>query len=179
MRVFFALWPEPAIQQALHAVAKTCQAQCSARSMRTESLHMTLQFIGNIKRSQLPKLLDAAASITGIAPFQMELDTLSFWKHNRIGYASPSDHIPALDQLFTSLQQSLQPALAEEHILLENTQFCPHITLLRNVAPIPVAKTFRPIMWQVNTFVLAESVTVDQRTEYRIINEWRLKGPAT
>lgn len=175
IRVFFALWPEPAIQRKLHTIAKQYQSKCDARVMRTETLHMTLQFIGNIKRTQLPKLITAADKVSCPPPFGLELDTLSFWKHNRIGYATCSNHIPALDKLVAALQQ----ALAEENVTFDNIKFNPHVTLFRNVEHILAAQNISPVAWQVNSFVLVESVTTQHKTEYSVLKTWPFSPPAT
>ena len=45
-RVFFALWPEALVRQALHTLATEYQLRCEARAMRAETLHMTLLFLG-------------------------------------------------------------------------------------------------------------------------------------
>lgn len=168
IRVFFALWPQAAIQRKLHAIAKEYQARCGARVMRTDTLHMTLQFIGNIKRSQLPKLIIAADKVSAVPPFRLELNTFSFWKHNRIGYATLSASEPALETLATTLQHEL----AKVGFIPDNAKFSPHVTLLRNVEHILAPQNFMPVTWQVNSFVLVESVTVSQRTRYRILREW-------
>jgi len=168
VRVFFALWPQADIQRQLHAVAKEYQAKCDARVMRTESLHMTLQFIGNIKHSELPKLITAADKVSATPSFSLELNTLSFWKHNHIGYATLSASESALEMLAATLQH----ALASEGFIADNTTFSPHVTLLRNARHILAAQHFMPVTWQVNSFVLVESVTANQKTQYRILREW-------
>ncbi len=173
IRVFFALWPAPAIQRQLHAVAKEYQAKCDARMMRAETLHLTLQFIGNIRRAQLPKLVAAANKATGTMPFRLELDALAFWKHNRIGYAALAASEPALEKLAATLQH----ALANAGFTAGNgAGFSPHVTLLRNVEHILTPQNFTPVSWQVNAFVLVESAMTDQKAEYRILSEWPLTG---
>jgi len=174
IRVFFALWPEPAIQRQLHAVAKEYQARCDARVMRTDTLHMTLQFIGNIKCSQLPKLISAADKVSATPPFRLELNTLSFWKHNRIGYARFTASEPALEMLAATLQHEL----ANQGFVADSAKFSPHVTLLRNVEHILASQNFIPVTWQVNSFVLVESVTANQKTQYRILREWSFPNPA-
>jgi 2'-5' RNA ligase len=173
-RVFFALWPEPAIQRQLHAVAKEYQARCDARVMRTDTLHMTLQFIGNIKRSQLPKLISAADKVSATPRFRLELNTLSFWKHNRIGYATLAASEPELEKLASTLQHEL----ANVGFIADSTKFSAHVTLLRNVEHILASQNFMPVTWQVNSFVLVESVTATQKTQYKILREWPFAAPA-
>lgn len=173
VRVFFALWPQADIQRQLHAVAKEYQAKCKARVMRADTLHLTLQFIGNIKRSQLPKLITAADKVSAPPPFRLELNMLAFWKHNRIGYATPGTSEPALETLAATLQHALA---SEGFAAGDGTGFSPHVTLLRNVEPILTPQNFTPVTWQVNAFVLVESVITSQRAEYRILGEWPFAG---
>lgn len=168
IRVFFALWPQSAIQRKLHTIATEYQAKCDARVMRAETLHMTLQFIGNIKRAQLPKLIKAAGKVAATPPFQLELNTLSFWKHNRIGYATLSAKEPALETLAAALQHEL----AALGFVADYAEFSPHLTLLRNVEHILPSQDFMPVPWLVNSLVLVESVTTNQKTQYRILQEW-------
>ena len=168
IRVFFALWPQAAIQHKLHAIANEYQARCDARVMRTDTLHMTLQFIGNINRSQLPKLISAADKVSAVPPFRLELNTLSFWKHNRIGYAT----LTASESALETLAATLQHELAKVGFIADSTKFSPHVTLLRNVEHILAPQNFMPVTWQVNSFVLVESVTVNQKTQYQILQEW-------
>ncbi len=168
VRVFFALWPQADIQRQLHAIAREYQTKCDARVMRAETLHMTLQFIGNIKRSQLPALIVAAGKVSAPPPFRLELNTLAFWKHNRIGYATLSATEPALEKLAATLQHEL----ATLGFVADYAKFSPHLTLLRNVEHILASQNFTPIPWQVNSFVLVESVTINQKTQYRILHEW-------
>jgi len=177
IRVFFALWPTPEIQRKLHAVAKTHQATYDARIMRTETLHMTLQFIGNIRRGQLAQLIKAADQVSGITPFKFELDKLACWKHNRIAYATLTNDEPALDAIALKLQQ----ALAAEGVVLDSAKFSPHVTLLRNVAHIQppqilAPQTITPIPWQVNAFVLVESLLSSNGAHYKILKEWPLSA---
>jgi 2'-5' RNA ligase len=168
IRVFFALWPQAAIQRQLYNVAREYQVKCGARVMRAETLHMTLQFIGNIKRSQLPEVISAADEVSAVPAFRLVLNTVLFWKHNRIGYATLSDSEPALKTLAATLQH----ALANKGFIADSTKFSPHVTLLRNVEHILAPQNFMSVTWQVNSFVLVESLTVKQKTQYRILQEW-------
>lgn len=174
VRVFFALWPAPAMQQKLHTIAEKYRATCNARVMRKETLHMTLLFIGNIKREQLPKLIKAGDKIVGaaITPFDFELNKLAFWKHNRIGYAQLKADVPELEKLVAALKQNL----TEENIAFDNIRFSPHVTLLRNVEDLLPTQDFKTFKWRVSSFVLIESVAI-HKTEYRLLKEWPLAAP--
>lgn len=170
MRVFFALWPSRQIQQQLHTFAKQLRPQCQGRVMRAETLHMTLQFIGNIPRSQLPKIILLADKVSA-QPFTMQLAKIAYWKHNRIAYATLASEAPFLDDLVLQLKI----ALSEGGIAYADQKFSPHVTLLRNAEHKPKIQDFPPIAWPVDAFVLVESVLSDEGTHYQIIKEWPLK----
>lgn len=170
MRVFFALWPSRQIQQQLHSLAIQLRPQCQGRVMRTETLHMTLQFIGNIPRSQLPEILSAADKVSA-QPFGMQLAKTAYWRHNRIAYATLASQEPLLDDLVTRLKT----ALCSEGVSYADQKFSPHVTLLRNAEQKPPLQDFPPIAWQVDAFVLVESVLNDQGAHYKVIKVWALK----
>lgn len=169
IRVFFALWPEPVIQRKLHALAKTYQFKCDARVMRTETLHMTLQFIGNIRRANLPKLIAAAGKVA-TSPFTLKLEKIAFWKHNRIAYATLKSNEPLLDELVSALKTQL----AAEGVVYADSKFSPHVTLMRNVEHASEAQEFPAIEWQISSFVLVESELTDKGAHYKILHQWPL-----
>ncbi len=170
IRVFFALWPSRQMQQQLHALAKQLQPQCQGRVMHAGTLHMTLQFIGNIPHSQLPKIILLADKVSA-QPFTMQLAKIAYWKHNRIAYATLASDAPFLDDLVLQLKI----ALSEGGIAYADQKFSPHVTLLRNAEQKPQIQEFPPITWQVDSFVLVESILSDQGAHYKIIKEWLLK----
>lgn len=173
IRVFFAIWPEVSVRRLLHALAEEYQPKCGARIMHIDTLHMTLQFIGNIERAQLPQLIKAADKVQA-PPFGIVLERLSFWEHNRIAYATLNTKVPALDRLITALRQEL----TAEEISFDNSEFNPHVTLLRSVEHIMESQDIAPIRWWADAFVLVESVTTSQGTHYRILQKWPLSPTA-
>src|SRR5690606_32306650 len=46
-RIFFGLWPSPDTAQEIMALAHEAHAECGARIMRAETLHLTLAFLGS------------------------------------------------------------------------------------------------------------------------------------
>lgn len=169
LRIFFAIWPNNVIQHQLHTIAKQQQLQCQGRVMRAETLHMTLQFIGNIQRCLLPKVIAAADRITAL-PFSMQLTKIAHWEHNRIVYASLNSKVDSLE----NLASDLRIALHEKGITTTDQKFNPHVTLMRNAEHKPKIQEFPLIEWRVNSFVLVESMLSEQGAHYRIIKEWKL-----
>ncbi|HSH54566.1 MAG TPA: RNA 2',3'-cyclic phosphodiesterase [Methylotenera sp.] len=172
-RVFFALWPEILVRQALHTLATKYQSQCEARVMAADSLHMTLLFLGEVKRTRLLQLMQTADKVS-VPPFGFVLERLSFWQHNRIAYATTVVEAPTLHQLAAALQQEVLAAgfLFESDV--ESHEFTPHVTLLRNVRHVLEPQPITPITWRVDSFVLVESVTTDQGVRYHVLQKWRL-----
>ena len=168
-RVFFALWPEALVRRALHTLATEYQSRCKARALRADTLHMTLLFLGGIERARLPQLMQTAGKVS-MPPFGFVLERLSFWPHNRIGYAASLVEVPALDWLIKALQQELVAA----GFLIENREFNPHVTLLRHVGHVLESQAITPVMWWVDSFVLVESVMTDQGVRYQILQRWLL-----
>lgn len=168
-RVFFSLWPESAVSQALHTLATEYQPQCAARVMRADTLHMTLLFVGGVERVRLPQLMQAAGKVS-VPPFGITLEKLSFWQHNRIGFVASAAEVPALHQLVMALQQELLGA----GFPFDQRAFSPHVTLLRNVRHALESQTITPIMWRIDAFALMESVTTDQGVRYQMLQRWPL-----
>ena len=139
-RVFFALWPKALVRRALHTLTTEYQSRCEARAMRANGLHMTLLFLGEMEHARLPQLMQAAGQVS-VPSFEFVLERLSFWPHNRIGYAAPLAEVPALDQLITALQQGLAAA----GFPIENPEFKPHVTLLRHVGHALESQAITPI----------------------------------
>lgn len=113
--------------------------------------------------------MQAAALVTAPS-FEIALNRLAFWRHNRIAYATTSLEIPALDQLVTKLQQALIAA----GFKFESRQFVPHVTLLRNIGRMQETQAFAEILWRVNSFVLMESVSAHQGIRYQKLHQWPL-----
>ncbi|WP_153146526.1 RNA 2',3'-cyclic phosphodiesterase [Dechloromonas sp. H13] len=170
-RVFFALWPPPAVADQLAALAADHANRAGGRATRRETIHLTLAFLGDVALERLPALNQAAASVRAEA-FDLTLDRLGIWHHNRIfwvGCAAPA----GLSALVLALREALTAAgfkLADG-----DRKFSPHVTLARKVAlpdaPLPA---FAPLAWRCANFVLVRSSVSGQSSSYRTIGEFRL-----
>jgi 2'-5' RNA ligase len=170
-RVFFALWPEALVRHTLHTLVMKYQPQCQGRAMAENTLHMTLLFLGGVDRVRLPHLMQTAGEIS-VSPFEIVLETLSFWPHNHIAYATPRVEIARLNQLVTLLRKQLRAAGFE----FDNHEFSPHVTLLRNVSNTLESQAITPIEWQVDSFALIESITTNQGAHYSMLRKWSLSA---
>ena len=98
LRLFFALWPDPAVREQL---AKQ-QQHISGRRVPADNLHLTLAFLGVQPRSLLPSL-EAALDTLALPALQLTIDRLGYFSKPRIAWAGPSTPPAAL----MSMQQGL------------------------------------------------------------------------
>lgn len=170
-RVFFALWPTPTLQRALHDRAVALKPACGGRVMRQETLHLTLAFVGEVPRARLPELVEAGGAIRA-EPFALQLDQTGHWSHNRIVWLGAQQCPPALQALAGRLGRQL----AQCGFALEKRRFHPHVTLLRKANQHPGSAPWPPLRWQVVDFVLVESCRDHEGARYRALARWQLDG---
>lgn len=170
-RVFFALWPTSAESGALAAWQEPLKQLCGGRTMRSETLHLTLVFIGGIERARLQSLRDAAQEV-GAGDFELCFDRAHYWGRNKIVYAAP-DHVPPqLARLVSALEQSL----AKHGFKFDEREHKPHITLMRNARGPAVDLNGMPsVGWQIRDFALMESVPLGGLMGYRVLARFPLK----
>lgn len=170
LRVFFALWPDRALQTALHRLGSHLSTDCGGHAMRPETIHLTLAFIGALPVYQLQQLYAAAAQVSSPA-FDWQIDRVGYWCRNQILWAGTSQPPAAL----TSLASRLHAALNDAGLAFDNSKpFAPHITLLRKTRCEQPIQPPRALYWQVREFVLVQSETTAEGTNYRVMRRWPL-----
>ena len=170
-RLFFAAWPAPAIQQALGKLALELQPACGGRAVPARSIHVTLVFLGDVERGRVPRLEALAASIS--APrFQLDVDRVQYWRHNRIVWGGVAECPAAM----LALVGQLETGVAGEGIRVEQRPYVPHVTLLRNARQAPAHAHVRAVAWPVGGFALVESVARDRGRAYEVLREWPLSA---
>lgn len=164
-RVFFALWPTATESRQLVGWQTPLHHLCGGRTMRRETLHSTLVFLGEIESSRLEALQLAAQEVSGKS-FELCFDTARYWGHNHIVYATAS-HLP---QPLLQLADALAQQLKRHRFKFDQRDYTLHTTLSRNArwtdAPLP---TMQPVRWQVKDFVLVQSVARDEGVDYRVL----------
>ena len=150
-RVFFALWPDDGVRDALHREAQVLHRNCGGRVMRRENVHLTLVFVGDVAVERLDELRSVAGAIAGHS-FELVLDQLGYWRHNRIVWAAPKRVPGPLRGIVTALESGLQQA----GFGFDRRPYAAHITLLRD-ARAPGVTAALHLDWPVGDFVLVES----------------------
>jgi len=145
------------------------------RRMRRDSLHLTLAFLGGVAEERVETLCGIAAGLD-LAPFDLHLDQLGNWRHNRIVWAGCNPSSPGFVEL-NEAAGKLTAVLRKAGFTIEDRPFAAHVTLLRNAdlrhsnAPED-SPVYEPIIWQVSGFVLVESQLRENGADYRIIGRW-------
>lgn len=176
-RVFFALWPSPALASELVGLATVAAERYGGRSSRADTIHLTLAFLGEVPEAALPTLCALASEIKA-SPFQLVIDQLGYWPHNQLLWAGCSTTPALLQDMVVTLQNSLiATGFAPDRA---GRAFTPHLTLLRKVPRIsqPGSDDSLPkitlLPWLCSRWVLVRSYSNAQGPNYRVIGEFLL-----
>lgn len=170
-RVFFALWPDEPERVALAAWQPNLHRMCGGRSMRLDTLHATLVFLGDVVQHRMEALQLAAQEVEG-EPFDLVLAVARYWGHNHIVYAAPDIVPPQLEQLVRNLEQRL----SKHHFRFDKHEYKPHVTLLRNARWSDVRfPEMKKVLWQARSFALVQSVPDNEGANYRVLARFPLR----
>jgi len=181
-RVFFALWPDAALQASLAKEAKRLHELLGGRRTRTETIHLTLLFVGAYPRAGLPELIEAARRLR-LPDFELVFDQADCWRHNRIAFLGASEPPQPLQELVAGLE-----GVARDFgIAYDRRPYKPHITLLRHARctkkspvedrafveriqiPAPA-----PQRWRADAFMLMESRLAPSGASYAMLERFPL-----
>jgi 2'-5' RNA ligase len=163
-RLFFALWPSDQIRQAVIVNLSELSPSIKGRIMRPENIHITLHFIGQVTTTVKDCLLAAAESVH-VEPFRLTLDTFGYFKKARIVWMGSREVPQQLLQLHGHLGTASQRCGYQP----EKRPYAPHMTLVRKCfKPVDRQAEFS-IPWEINEFVLVESITRQEGVKYRVI----------
>lgn len=168
-RLFFALWPDPAVRRRLAETATAVAAGARGRWIPAERLHITLLFLGNVT-AETRNAIESAMDSVAAAPFDIVLDRLGFWPRSRVVWMG-ANKVPAE---LLHLYQALASAVAGCGASLETRPYQPHLTLMRDARHPPAEKTPAPVAWRVASFALVASENDAAGTGYRVLRTWPL-----
>jgi 2'-5' RNA ligase len=175
-RLFFALWPDVALQAQLHGLARERReaVRRQGRLVPAENLHLTLVFLGAVEAGQRVCLEEAAAGVS-VPPFTLVLDEFDCLQRRGLFWAGASHTPPAL----ADLVQQLNAAAARCGSATDaaSRPFKPHVTLARRLPRCPRAGPLAPpLAWTVSHFCLVRSDTRPKGAHYEILRVWALKA---
>ena len=175
MRLFFALWPSPETAEALAGVACEEVRRLGGKATRAETIHLTLAFLGEQPAERLPEVIAAARKVR-TAPFELVIDQLGVWRHNRLLWTGCQSLPGELTVLVEGLRVALhQPAIRFD---VEHRRFMPHLTLVRKLPEAafpPSLPPISPLVWRCERFVLVQSVLSAAGPNYRVVADFALE----
>jgi 2'-5' RNA ligase len=170
-RLFLALWPETAVRGAIADLQQRFPPGIG-RAVPAGNLHLTLVFLGATPAARRQCLEQAVGEIR-VAPFDLRLDRLGWWRRPQVLWAGSASTPPALRELVQALQERVVRCGGE----VEMRPFEVHLTLFRKVRkPPPPLPSVTPTQWRVQAFALVESITAAAGADYRVLRQWPLGG---
>lgn len=169
-RLFFALWPDEALQQHFYRLARELHKQSRGKPIIQENIHLTLAFMGPVE-ADTQACLEGMASDIAAPEFELSLDLIGYWGRPRIVWAGCSETPGTL----TELVGQLQSGLAECGLQADTRPYAPHLSLIRKANKRPEVG-LEPVIWPLQDFVLVSSKTLPTGAEYRVIRRWPLLG---
>ncbi len=168
-RVFFALWPDDTLRQAIHKQIYPLFDHPQGRKVPKHNWHITLAFLGNVSE-EVYSCIQSQADNVKTRSFVLTLDTIGHWTRPKVVWLGCNEKPQAVDELFTSLNEQLLLCDYSPDYKI----FQPHMTLMRKVTRKPKPFAFDPINWQVKQFVLVESQIDNTGSTYNVIKRWNL-----
>ena len=169
-RVFYALVPPPALQQALSDIGRRLAERAHGRPVPAVNIHLTLAFIGAWPLARLPVLLAAGAALDA-KMMRVVLDTQGGFRRAGVAWVGASAPPPPLMALATSLASLLTAA----GITVEARAFHPHLTLARKChGPYP-HDSVGPFTWDADHVALMQSETRPEGPRYTMLASWMLQ----
>ncbi|HEV7164105.1 MAG TPA: RNA 2',3'-cyclic phosphodiesterase [Gammaproteobacteria bacterium] len=160
-RLFFALWPEDPVRQALYKASRVAVQASDGKPVSASHFHITLAFLGSLDQEASVRARSAAASVRS-EPFQMELDSLGHWPEPQVLWCGIR-RVPAAAR---ALAEGLRQRLVSAGLRPDHKPFVPHVTLARKARRADALDSFGPVAWAAKDFVLVSSVTGDSGSEY-------------
>ena len=174
-RLFFALWPDTALREAIDATAKSLVERHAndGRRLRPDRYHLTLQFLGDIPAPRREEVLARAMQAAGqvdVPAFDMLLDHAGGFANARVWWLAPAEVPEGLRTLWDALGVALLQAGQQAKA---SPGFSPHLTLVRDVGARLPTTPVAPLRWRIDRFVLVDS---QPPRPYRIVGEWMLRA---
>ncbi|MDX1626607.1 MAG: RNA 2',3'-cyclic phosphodiesterase [Wenzhouxiangellaceae bacterium] len=165
-RLFFALWPDAGLRDAIAVRAARLEG-LPGRPVPATNFHVTLVFLGDVPES---KVDDYAAAVPDrpAQAFTLVLDRLGWFPRARVCWLG--GEAPAAGRsLVESLAAALEPLGHEP----ERRPWRPHVTLLRGARRPPSVRDVEPVAWPAGDFALVESVP---GRPYQVLRSWPLQS---
>ena len=166
-------------EQIKDRLAQLCFGLPNARWVKSEQLHLTVRFIGDVDSTTFRDVREALHEVN-VAPFSVQLDGVGFFPPRgkpRVIWVGIQKSEPLVQ-----LRNKVESVLVQTGLEPEGRKFSPHITLarLKNTSSSKVASflthnsLFMTESFQVNDFFLYSSVLNSKGAKHYIESEYPL-----
>lgn len=172
-RLFYAVWPDETLRSQMGEAVAWLKLSATGKWVRTDNLHLTLAFLGEVEETRWPDLDRIGAKAAGTG-FTVVFDRVEFWPWNGIICLGSSETPEALKEL----AKRLAGQLGEAGFAIESRPYRAHVTLARkgraDRTRIALAE---PIVWTMRSFCLVESRREPEGSVYVPWASWPLTDP--
>ncbi len=170
-RLFFALWPDVPVSDALTLLAHQVAAESGGRATAPGNIHLTLAFLGEQPASIARALSDAAAQISAPA-FDLVFDRVGSWRKSEVAWAGVRSVPPEL----VSLHESIGGTLRANGLMPDVRPLSVHVTLARRISSAVRRPLGTLLTWHLTEFALVASELTAAAPRYRILSRWPLNA---
>ena len=171
-RLFFALWPEHALQAALAEATRDVVTASAGRPMPSDNFHVTLAFLGSVPETRLTDVMAVGTVVaTEIAPraIQVSFTTLEYWKKPQVLCVTAPEGSAAHSSAGAVLADSLKSKLTAAGFTPDLKPFRAHVTLARKVAHPTRTAAPLSLVWNFTEFALVDSQTESSGPVYAVL----------
>ena len=174
MRLFYGIFPPKTIQEALKTPQDKVAGYKGWKASKTDQLHITLLFLGELEATRLPELKKLGKTIAStVKPFEIQLGGTGYFPASgapRVWFVKAIGE--GLEPLAAAFRKALPEVEAKE-------KFHPHLTLARKKSPAPrVAPLMLELSFQAKEVCLVESTLDPKGSQYRVVERFALAGKA-
>ena len=171
-RLFFALYPDPALRPAIVAAAQNAALAAGVSGKRThpERLHLTVYFLGELDAAAEAFAWQAAERVR-VAPFELTLDRAGSFGHSQVLWLAPSIVPAGLRELHDRLREGVDGL--GDHV--NRKALKPHVTCYRHIDRPLKETAVPPIRWPVREFCLVHS-ELGAEPRYHVVSQWPLEN---
>ena len=156
----------------MHAWALEAQRSTGGRVLRTESIHLTLAFLGEVDEARIAELKGLSVKS---ARHELPVEQARHWSRNQIVWVGPSEIPDALSALAGNLNETL----LAKGFRIEKREFAAHVTLIRKARKRIPLPSLPAVSWPVNEFLLVRSQLSPDGSRYEIVTRFPLNRPST
>jgi RNA 2',3'-cyclic 3'-phosphodiesterase len=152
LRLFVAIWPDEEVRAAIAAWQQAWVWPAQADPVKSDRMHLTLHFIGDVPAGRLPELSQGLAA--PFEPFTLELDQGDVWPS---GVAVLRPHVQPPQLL--RLHQDLRERLVSLGLPVETRPYRAHVTLARRARGAKPPERGAGLRWRIGAgYVLVRSL---------------------